>query len=198
MLDYSIFDELGETISPKIIESTYGVNINDFDIVRVRNDVIKMIAFDFFPLYITQKEKEFGHKIDPEKEFKRCYTGFLGEAAVEEGFGITFIDWSVAHSKWYNYADMRSIGLNVGIKTCSNPNFPLIKIHSYRPQLINIRVSVNEVLVGGFADMYCVKNYVDINKVLDKNVIRKGKKTAFVGTDKLKYVYTLDDLKGML
>ena len=57
------------------------------------------------------KSCEEHHKIDGENEFKRQFTGLLGEAALEEYFGIDIIDYSVGDSKEYNVADLKKLVL---------------------------------------------------------------------------------------
>lgn len=165
----------------------------NFILVVVPDSKIRMIREVFFPAWLEKKLGEKRFKYDRDKMFQRCLTGFLGEAAVEVLFGINFIDWSVGVTDAYNYADLKALGINAGIKTCRVGNFPLIKRNTKRPQLICIRISDNEVLVGGFASLDKLHRFTDDKLILDDKA--KEWKTAFWGIHDLKYFTNLEELR---
>ena len=73
---------------------------------------------------IRAKQVEQTHQIDNNQEFRRFYTGLIGEAALEILLGIPIIDWNIGNSKNYNTPDIQSLG--IGIKTVEYGKFPII------------------------------------------------------------------------
>ena len=146
-------------------------------------------------LIVERKQKEKIHQIDNNKERKRFFNGLLGEAAIEELFGINVIDWSVGDSKDYNYPDIKVCG--VGIKTVERDKFPIIYKKNYYPQImcvISDKVK-NLVWVCGLATTDILNKYQSESLILDKKLAARGIKTGFYGFDKLKKITCVDDLK---
>ena len=143
---------------------------------------------------IQEKEKETEYKNDCHKKYKRFYTGTLGEAAIEELLGLDIIDWEIGHSAKFAEADLRTIGLNVGVKTVEYGSFPVIHKRAKRPEIINVKLSDNQVLVCGFAFRSILDCYQDIELIKSPALRQKGTKTGFYGFDKLVPISTLNSL----
>lgn len=146
-------------------------------------------------LIIEQKQKEDIHQIDGNKERKRFFNGLMGEAAIEELFGIDVIDWSAGESKDYNYPDVKVCG--VGIKTVERGKFPVIFKQNWYPQIICVisdKVK-NLVFVCGLATVETLNRYQSDTLLWDKQLASRGTKTGFYGFSKLKSVKTINDIK---
>lgn len=165
--------------------------------ITVPSDKIIKIK-DFVNKVVNRKVLEEHHKEDNLSEYKRFYTGVLGEAALEEYLGINIIDWTVGDSKKYHRADLRNIGLNVGIKTVEYGKFPVIFKKEYYPEIINIKISDTEVLICGVATVDILTRYQDDDLIIDQNLKRRGTKTGFYGFKYLKKFDSLDELKNIV
>ena len=140
------------------------------------------------------KTQEKHHLIDGLNEYKRHYTGLLGEAAIEEFFDIQIIDYSVGSSNIYNIADMKKIGLNIGVKTVEVWKFPIVHKEPPRPELICIKRTSNEVLLFGYASKSVLSQYQTDDFILDPNLKARGTKSAFYGFSELLDVNNLNEL----
>jgi hypothetical protein len=143
---------------------------------------------------IEIKKKEGHHIIDDGQEYKRFFTGMMGECAMEKLFGVRFIDWSVGDSSDYNSADLRSLGLNVGIKTVELGKFPVVHKRVYRPELINIRRTEDTIILCGFATVDVLEKYQDDSLILSPKLRQRGTKSGFYGFEHLLKVETLNDI----
>lgn len=143
----------------------------------------------------SAKVNEKHHKIDGASEYKRQYTGLLGEAALEEFFGIDIIDYSVGNSKEYNVADLKSIGLDIGVKTVEIRKFPIVHKVPYRPELICVKRRENEVVFFGYASTEVLREYQTDAFILDENLKKRGTKAAFYGFSELIPVDSLEALR---
>lgn len=141
------------------------------------------------------KSVEHHHQIDGVSEYKRQYTGLLGEAALEEFFGIDIIDYSVGDSRKYNVADLKKIGLDIGVKTVETWKFPIVHKVPCRPELICVKRKENEVVFFGYASREVLETYQTDAFILDENLKRRGTKAAFYGFSELIPVDSLDALK---
>jgi hypothetical protein len=137
---------------------------------------------------------EAHHMCDGGQEYKRNYTGMMGEVALEKFFGTPFVDWSVGTSDKYNVADLRPLGYNVGIKTVEMGKFPLVRRDAYRPEIICIKRNENTVIICGLATVDVLIHNQDDKFVRSPNALRRGEKSAFVGFDKLIKINSLNDL----
>lgn len=144
---------------------------------------------------IKAKTTEEHHKIDHGEEYKRFFTGMMGECAVEQLLGTNFIDWSVGNSNYYNSADLRALNINVGIKTVEMYKFPIVHKKAYKPEIICIKRNHNTVIICGLATRDVLNTYQDDNLILSPNLRRRGTKTGFYGFEHLKPVKSIDDLK---
>lgn len=185
--------------SKKLFKKIVGENQEKFIRVKIPDKKINEIN-GLVKKIIIEKKKEIHHKIDGEREFKRFYTGFLGEAAIEEIFKVNIIDWDVGESKKYNYPDLRSLGINIGIKTSEMYNFPIIFKQNNYPQIINFRYGGNIVYVCGIATEEILNKYQNDDLILSPKLRLKGTKTGFWGFDKLislksiKNIYEINEI----
>lgn len=141
------------------------------------------------------KAGEAHHIIDGASEYKRQYTGLLGEAALEEYFGIDIIDHSVGSSNAYNSADLRKIGLDIGVKTVEVWKFPIVHKHPIRPELICVKRKENEVIFFGYASKNVLARYQTDRFILDRQLKQRGTKSAFYGFSQLIPIDSLEKLK---
>lgn len=163
--------------------------IQSFQKVVVPQQTTDKIKAFIQQLIAYKQQNEVQHQIDGEREFKRFYTGLLGEAALEIVLGINIIDWTIGNSKQYNVPDIQSLG--IGIKTVEYGKFPIIFKQNTYPQIINLKISDNEILVAGLADVQTLNLYQSDDLILDPNLRSKGTKTGFYGFNKLTSVGNL-------
>lgn len=142
------------------------------------------------------KRGEKYHVNDNDHEYKRAYTGMLGEVAMAKFFGIDFVDWSIGDSRDYNYSDLKALGYRVGIKCVEIGKTHLIYKKSYYPELICVRKDTHTVILCGLATKDVLNNNQSDDYVWDPKVISEGRKSAFIGFDKLLPVNNIDDLKS--
>lgn len=150
---------------------------------------------DFVRRVIAVKVSEQHHRVDFGQEYKRFHTGMMGECAIEQLFGIRFIDWSIGNSNTYNVADLKALGLNVGIKTVEVGKFPIIHKVAHRPELICIKRTEKRVILCGLATISVLNSCQDDSLVLSQALRQRGTKTGFYGFDKLLKVCSLSDVE---
>ena len=136
---------------------------------------------------VQAKQYERHHQVDNGQEFKRFYTGLLGEAALEILLQIPIIDWNIGNSKNYNVPDIETLG--IGIKTVEYGKFPIIFKHNTYPQIINFKVNDNTVLVAGLAGVHALNTYQSDDLILSPKLRARGTKSGFYG------LHTLIDLQ---
>lgn len=144
---------------------------------------LKAFAYDL----IQAKQTEQHHQVDNNQEFKRFYTGLLGEAVLEMLLQIPIIDWKIGDSKQYNTPDIKSLG--IGIKTVEYGKFPIIFKHNTYPQIINLKTSDNTILVAGLAGVHVLNTYQSDDLILSPALKARGTKSGFYG------LHTLIDLQ---
>ena len=162
--------------------------------VIVKQDRINKVK-DFCNELIKVKERESHHVIDGNKEFKRFYTGFLGESAVESFLGVDFMDWTIGESSIYHVADLSKLSIDCGVKTVEKGKFPVIHKQSDKSQIICIKVSLNKVYILGIADIDVLNTYQDDNLILSPFLRRRNVKTGFYGFEKLNKMKTVKQFK---
>lgn len=150
--------------------------------VVVPQNKILMIQ-EFVGDVVRAKQLEQHHQIDSGQEYKRFYTGVLGEAALEILLDIPIIDYTVGHSKQYNVPDIQQYG--IGIKTVEYGKFPVIFKHNTYGQIINLKASDNTVLVAGYAGPYILNELQDESLILSPALRARGTKTCFYGFNAL-------------
>lgn len=153
---------------------------------------------EFIIRLAEEKKKEQVHQEDGLRHAKRFYTGFAGEAALEQLFNLEFMDTSVGDSNKYRESDLKGIGLDVGIKTgrFENNKFPLINRNISKPQVMCFLYGEDKIIVFGLATVDVLRTYTDDNMVIDKNAA--ARKTGFYGFHKLKPFTDLASLKAVL
>lgn len=158
-----------------------------------------MNKIDWLSIYVMSKKLDEGHHIaDDEKEHKRFFTGFMGEAAVEILLGINIIEWSAGDSANYNHPDINSLG--VGIKTVERGKFPIIFKHNDYGQIICVRSDKRDdvVFVCGLATPEVLNRYQSDTVIWDKKLRDRGVKTGFYGFSALKPIKSIEDIKKAL
>lgn len=146
---------------------------------------------------------------DNQQLYKRATTGRLAECAVEIYLHKNFTDWTIGKSEDYNYADLEPGGLPIGVKCSSFGNYPTFDPDTTEPQIICIRLSVEKekkerIFILGLASPEILREYSDINLILDDNLREKKKpngnyaKTAFYGFKHLVPFKTENDIKNFI
>lgn len=161
--------------------------------IHITDEELQQIH-DFAIAKAIAKYGESNHVNDDDDEYKRCFTGMLGEVALEKLFGVKFADWTIGHSSKYNFSDLLKIGYNIGIKTVELSKLPVVYKNSKDPELICVRRDTHTVILCGLALPYVLNNNLDINFVKSYKIRREGKKSAFTGFDQLIKITTLADL----
>lgn len=158
----------------------------------------KLTSIQSFCLKVIEaKRQEKHHQIDPNQEFKRFYTGITGEAAIEELLDISFIDYTIGNSSAYHKSDLKSVGLNVGIKTVEFGKFPIIFKKSFYPEIIVIKANPIHV-VCGLATIHVLNKFQDDNLILSPYLKNRGTKTGFYGFSELIPFKSIDDLRKII
>lgn len=166
------------------------VELSEHSLNRINSFVTEIVA---------EKVKESHHEKDGNNERRRFSTGTKGERALEILLNRTFIDWTIGDSRRYNYSDLRSIGLNVGVKSVEYGKAPLISKNSSGCEVMTL-VDGKYVLICGFASVAVLNNPVNqsMDAVLSKGVKQRGVKTAFVGFDKLQKFHDYNSLQALI
>ena len=147
---------------------------------------------------VAKKLGEMHHQIDNLSEYKRFHTGIMGECAIEKFFNCQFIDWSIGDSRQYHKADLRKLGINVGIKTVEMYKFPIVFKREDYPELICIKRNENTIILCGLAQVEILNRYQDDNLILDQNLRNRGTKTGFYGFEHLIKINSLEELRSLV
>lgn len=145
----------------------------------------------------AQKVLEGHHKIDSAKEVERWTTGLLGEIAVQNVFGIDFIDYGVGASSDYNKPDLMAAGFDVGVKTSCFPNYPVISRSVEYPELfVVLNANKTQGIIAGLASVELLKKNADSieNERYVKASSMLDRKNAFTDLDILRIVTSKEDL----
>ena len=157
----------------------------------------KTLIHEFAIQVISAKSEENAYKRDGNSKMVRWSTGPAGELAVQAVLKTPFVDLSIGHSKSYNHADLKAIGLNVGIKTVRYGLFPLVPINPTRPEIIVVRKE-DRFYICGVATVAVLKKFSSRRLVKDPNAYKENKKTGFYGFDQLAPFRTLQELKNIV
>lgn len=144
---------------------------------------------------IKRKANEQHHLNDNGNEYKRSFTGMLGECAIEKYLGLKFVDWTIGDSNSYHVADISAAGYEVGIKTVELGKMPIVFKKSKKPELICIKTEENRILLCGLATVNVLNTYQDDKFILSPMLKARGTKSGFYGFHKLKHVSSLSDLE---
>ncbi len=169
----------------------------NMEYIKLPENTLKKIN-KFVSDVIKEKALEAHHLIDHGQEFKRFHTGLMGECAIELLFGCNFINWSIGNSNYYNEADLKTIGLNVGVKTVELHKFPVIHKVAHRPELICIKRTENTIILCGLATIDTLNRYQDDDLILSPSLRNRGTKTGFFGFEHLIKITSLNDLQESL
>lgn len=165
--------------------------------VRLSAEKVNAIK-DLTAKIVEAKSTEAHHQVDCNNEYKRFFTGLLGEAALEALLGIKIIDWEYGNSNNYNHPDIKELG--VGIKTVERNKFPIIFKNNKYPQIICIVSDKieNVVFVCGLATEDVLNRFQSDILVLSPSLRERGTKTGFYGFKWLKKFNNLEELKKIL
>lgn len=152
------------------------IELDTITVDKVKNFVSEVIKI---------KSSEKHHITDSEMEEKRWTTGYLGECAVEKFIGRKFVDFSIGNSNKYHVADLKSLGIDCGIKTVEKGKFPIIFKKSYRPEIIVIKESEKLFSICGLATKEVLNKYQASELILSSYLKSRGTKTGFFGFNKL-------------
>jgi hypothetical protein len=166
-----------------------------FKLVEIEEKTVDKIN-QFVTELILVKEKESHHRFDNKSHYKRYYTGTLGEAALEKFLNVTgIIDWSIGNSNHYHQPDLKSLGINAGIKTVDYGLFPVVFKNNYGNEIIMIRWGDRHVYICGLATKDVLNRYQTDELIKDDKLRARGTKTGFYGFEHLKHFSDLDDLR---
>jgi len=169
--------------------------------VLIRSPYIELNArdaqflYDFAKKFQAAKANEVIHQIDNDQEIKRYMTGFAAELAVERLLGVRILDTSFGHSDNYNHADLKSAGLNIGVKCSLLGNYPVVFKTPHNAEIITV-LHGTRVFVCGLASVQNMMKYSDDNLILNAKFKARGVKTGFYGFDQLVPFKNLDELKA--
>lgn len=170
---------------------------DNFVPVKIPADKISAIK-DLAQKIVEAKSQEEHHQIDSNHEYKRFYTGLLGESALEILLDINIIDWECGDSSKYNHPDIKELG--IGVKTVERNKFPIIFKNNKYPQIICVvsdkRPDV--VFVCGLATVDVLNRFQSDMLVLSPSLRDRSTKTGFYGFCKLKKISNLEELKKIL
>jgi hypothetical protein len=166
-----------------------------FKLITIEEPLIKKIN-EFVIELIEVKKKESHHIFDNKSHYKRCYTGMLGEVALEKYLGVTGIaDWTIGESSLYHQPDLKKLGINAGVKTVEYGLFPVIFKNNYGNEVIMIRWKNRHVYLCGVAKKE-VLNTCQSDDLIKCSMLRtRGTKTGFYGFSELKTFNDINDLK---
>jgi hypothetical protein len=156
-------------------------------------DRIRQLATEIANAKVTEAH----HRIDGGNEFKRQFTGLLGEASLEEFLGIDIVDYSIGDSNNYDVADLNRSGLDIGVKTVEDWKFPIVHKNPIRPELICIKRDNNEVLFFGYASVDTLRKYQTDEFILDRRLRQRGTKASFYGFSELIPINSFEELQSV-
>ena len=148
----------------------------------------------FLDEVISAKESEEHHKVDNSQEYKRWYTGFGGECALEVFLNRKYVDLSVGDSKAYHVSDLSKLGLDIGVKTVELGKFPIVFKTSRSPQIIIVKDN-DDFYICGLATIETLNTYQSDELILSPKLKARGTKTGFYGFELLEPFKDIADLK---
>lgn len=168
-----------------------------FTLIKIDDE--KVVRIDKFVREIIKVKKlEFHHQIDKSSHYKRFFTGTLGEVALEMFLNVKgIVNWGVGESSSFHKADLKSLGLNVGVKTVNYGAFPIIFKENYSDEIIMIRWKKNYIYLCGLAKKDVLNEYQSIDLVKDNRLVLKGTKTGFYGFEHLVQFSSFQELKSI-
>jgi len=152
--------------------------------------------YDFAKQFQIAKSTEQIHKIDNDQEIKRYMTGFSAELALEKMLGVKILDTTFGKSENYNHADLKGLGINIGIKCAHYGNYPVVFKKPYNAEIITV-LRGDKVFVCGVASIQTMIDYCDDNLILNAKFRARGVKSGFYGFNQLLSFKDVDELKAI-
>lgn len=159
-----------------------------------RNDALEI--YNFVKAFQKAKSSEHLHRIDDDKELKRYMNGFAAEYALERFLGVKFMDRTLCDSAKYNEADLRSIGINIGVKCSNINNYPTVFKSPHNAEIITV-LNGTKVYICGVASIKTMLDYSDENLILNDKFRARGVKTGFFGFDQLVPFKNIEELRAI-
>lgn len=180
--------------SDRVYETFVLPFFSNFKSVFLTNEDVKKLK-DKVRAIKEIKEKEYW--FDSGSMEKRWMTGWGGEMAVEKYLGLTFTDFSIGKSYEYAYSDLKDSGYDVGVKTCNEKDFPLLKTPSIsntvHNQIFVMKRDENNYFICGLGDKRVLNNPKNYSSLLVRSS-SVTHKSCFYRFDLLKHDFTLKDL----
>lgn len=166
-------------------------------------------AKDFCQRIVAAKKKEKLHKKDGNYEWRRWFTGTLGEMALEKFLGVSFRDKTITVGSSYKHdvPDLSPIGLEVGVKSFRVGNFPLVNRSKFDLETKKRKKLYGQVFIGiseekktayllgiAFDEQLYVNEINRDNERYVKDTNALLRKTAFTYFD---HLYTFGSLKKL-
>jgi len=167
--------------------------LNKATVIELTPADVELIR-EFALQFQKAKSTEHIHQIDNEQEIKRYMTGFSAELALEKMLGVRILDTSLGKSENYNHADLKSNGINVGIKCAHYGNYPVVFKQPYNAEIVTV-LRGNKVYVCGVASVQTMLKYADDNLILNAKFRARGVKSGFYGFEQLIPFKNLGELK---
>jgi hypothetical protein len=161
--------------------------------VSLSNEEVTIIS-NFTKKIVSAKMNESHHKIDGSNEQKRWMTGIGGEIALGKFINKPFVDLSIGQSNDYFSPDLKSIGLNVGVKTVEFGKFPIIFKKSFKPEIIVVKKNDFDFYICGLASVDILNKFQSESLILSPALRARGTKTGFYGFQHLLKFNTLNEL----
>ncbi len=164
-------------------------------------------VMDFVRKFKSAKRQEKNHRIDDDQQFQRFLNGFLGEYALEKFLGVQFRDDTVGQSSKYNQSDLKSIGIQSGVKTFRKGNYPTVLRQFNGYQILVCTESVfndNKEPIGtyayicGLAHKDVLDKYSSVDLISNKKLKERNVKAGFYGFDHLVPFHNIEELKKEL
>lgn len=164
-------------------------------------------VMDFVRKFKSAKRQEKNHRIDDDQQFQRFLNGFLGEYALEKFLGVQFRDETVGVSSKYNQSDLKSIGIQSGVKTFRKGNYPTVLRQFNGYQILVCTESVfNEekqpigtyAYICGLAHKDVLDQFSSVDLISNKKLKERNVKAGFYGFEHLVPFNNLEELKNNL
>jgi hypothetical protein len=181
--------------SDRVYETFVKPYLSKFKSVSLTNEDVKKLK-DKVEAIKKVKEKEYW--FDSGSMEKRWMTGWGGELAVEKYLGLKVADFTIGKAYNYAYSDLKEAGYDVGVKTCNEGDFPLLKKPSVSSQ-INTEIFVMKrddlnYLICGLGSREVLNNPKNYSSLLVRSPSVRHK-ACFYRFDLLKHDFSLEDLR---
>lgn len=169
------------------------VHLTQGEVALVREFCIKVAE---------RKRKEGLYKRDGRGIEGRFFTGFCGELAHQKFIKREVVDFSVGDSRNFTISDLKSAGLDCGVKTGKRGDFPKVPINPIEPEVIVLKLTDTHYKICGVAFPDILKENSgdkDIDEVyMDDRLMARNVKTCFYGHAYLTQYYNFKQLNELL